>query len=170
MCGAAWPQESLQPVTFRPYAPARIDIRVSEFSGQPVPRYASLRYDEVNGRHGPGEEYPVDWTYRRRGLPVVVVRESREWWKVRDPSGDEVWVNVRMLAGERTVIAQEAGAMMRRADPEAPETATFEAGAVMALRNCEDGWCRVEAAGREGYVLQRLLWGAADLPSAGANR
>jgi SH3-like domain-containing protein len=170
ICGAAGaqeaPGETLQPVTFRPYTPKGIEIRVSEFSGQPVPRYASLRYDEVNGRHGPAPDQPVDWTYRRRGLPVIIVKETREWRKVRDPSGDEVWVHVRTLAGERTVMTTGPGAVLRRGKPDAQEVATFDAGAVMALRGCDQGWCKVEAGGREGFVMERLLWGAADLPGA----
>ena len=35
-------------------------------SGQPLPRFVSLRAGEVNMRSGPGVQYPVDWVYRRR--------------------------------------------------------------------------------------------------------
>src|SRR5579871_2902585 len=82
------------------YAGSGGDVRISDFSGQPVPRYASLKSDKVNGRSGPSSDYPVEWTYQRLGLPVVVVRESQDWRKIRDPQGDEVWVKKSLLAAE----------------------------------------------------------------------
>ena len=39
-------------------------------SGLPLPRFVSLKSGEVNLRTGPGKRYPIDWIYRRRGLPV----------------------------------------------------------------------------------------------------
>ena len=35
-----------------------------------MPYWASLRYGEVRMRVGPSEEYPVEWVYKRKGLPV----------------------------------------------------------------------------------------------------
>src|SRR5262249_28607550 len=60
------------------YAGSGGDVRISDFSGLPVPRYASLKSEKVNGRSGPSTDYPVEWTYQRLGLPVVIVRESQD--------------------------------------------------------------------------------------------
>jgi SH3-like domain-containing protein len=166
ICGSAWGQSIPQPASFAPYKPpAGIEIRISEYSGQPVPRYASLRYDKVNGRHNPDDKAAIDWTYTRRGLPVVVVRESNEWWRIRDPEGSETWIKSSQLAGNRTVVATAAGSVLKKADPGAPEQATFVAGSVLQLKSCVDGWCQVEAEGRAGYALEKLFWGVAALPS-----
>lgn len=154
----------LQQASFRAYAaPGQQEIRVSEFSGLPVPRYASLRYDKVNGRSGPGSEYPVSWTYERLGLPVIIVRESEEWRKVRDPQGDEVWVLRNMLAGQRTAVATAMGAVRKEPQTWAPTVARYRIGAVLRLGECADGWCRVEARGLKGWAPQTELWGAAEL-------
>jgi SH3-like domain-containing protein len=167
--GAALPasaQEALAPGSFKAYAAEGVEVRVSDFSGLPVPRYSSLRYDEVNGRAGPSRDYPVQWTYERAGLPVIIVRESQDWRKIRDPMGDEVWVNKSQLAGERTVITVEASAIRRAADSKSEHVARFEAGAILQLAECRSAWCRVEAEGRKGWVLRSELWGADALPSA----
>jgi SH3-like domain-containing protein len=173
MCGAAWAQATPPatpgatplPASFAPYRPpAGIEIRSGE-SGLPVPRYASLRYDKVNGRHNPDDKAPIDWTYTRRGLPVIVVKESLDWWRIRDPQGEETWIKSSQLAGNRTAVATSAGAVLKRAAPDSPEQATFVIGSVLQLKACADGWCRVEAESREGYVLERLLWGASSLPA-----
>jgi SH3-like domain-containing protein len=166
ICGSAAGQAQPLPAGFAPYRPpAGMDIRISEYSGQPVPRYASLRYDKVNGRHNPDDKAAIDWTYTRRGLPVIVVRESNEWWRIRDPEGSETWIRSSQLAGNRTVVATAPGAILKKAEPGAAEQATFVAGSVLQLKSCVDGWCRVEAEGRAGYALERLFWGVAALPA-----
>ncbi len=35
-----------------------------------VPYWATLRAEVVNMRVGPSEAYPIEWVYRRQGLPV----------------------------------------------------------------------------------------------------
>jgi len=165
ICGAAaYAQEAqeskLTPGSFKAYAAEGVEARVSNFSGMPVPRYSSLRYDKVNGRAGPSRDYPVEWTYERLGLPVVVVRESEDWRKIRDPMGDEVWVNKSQLAAERTTITTDGGFIRRSPDARTGTVAHFAAGAVMSLGECRTGWCSVEAEGRKGYALQSQLWGA----------
>ena len=159
-------QEPLVPGSFKAYAADGVEARVSDFSGLPVPRYSSLRYDEVNGRAGPSRDYPVQWTYERAGLPVIIVRESQDWRKIRDPMGDEVWVNKSQLAGERTVITVEPGGIRRIADSKSDLIARFETGAILQLSDCRGAWCRVEAESRKGWVLRTELWGADILPPA----
>lgn len=154
--------------SFRAYAPEGVEPRVSDFSGLPVPRYSSLRYDKVYGRSGPSRDYPVEWTYERAGLPVVVVRESRDWRKVRDPQGDEVWIKNTQLSGERTAMTMSAGAIRRRPEERSPIVADFRSGGVVALGECQHGWCRVEAEGLKGWVRRDQLWGADDMDAAPA--
>ena len=56
-------------------------------SGLPVPRYVTLKFDQVNARAGPGDDYPARWVYRVPDLPVQVVAETADWRKVCDPEG-----------------------------------------------------------------------------------
>jgi len=53
-------------------------------SGLPIPRFVSLRSNEVNLRTGPGLTYPIDWIYKRDGMPVEVIQEFDTWRKIRD--------------------------------------------------------------------------------------
>jgi len=161
--GAA--QERLDPGSFRAFAAEGSAPRLSDFSGLPVPRYASLRYGEVNGRAGPSFDYPVAWSYRREGLPVVIVRESQEWRKIRDPQGDEVWVHRRMLAEDRTVITTDSGRLRRSAGARGVALAAFEAGVVARLVRCEAGWCEIRTEEVSGWTEASLLWGAFDIPA-----
>lgn len=166
---AANAQEALTPGSFKAFAAEGVEARVSDFSGQPVPRYASLKFDQVNGRAGPSMDYPIRWTYERAGLPVIVIRESKDWRMVRDPVGDEVWINHSQLAGERTAITMDAGVIHRDPRTDAGLVARFSAGAVVSLGDCGNLWCRVEAEGRKGWVKRAHLWGADPLPKTPGN-
>ena len=153
-------QETLAPGSFKAFAADGMEARVSDFSGQTVPRYASLRYTEVNGRAGPSPDYPVRWTYERAGLPVVVIRESKDWRMIRDPMGDEVWINQSQLAAKRTAITTNSGVIYREPRTDAAKVARFGPGAVVSLGDCGQVWCRVEGDGRKGWVGKTDLWGA----------
>jgi len=153
--------------SFQAFATNGAESRVSDFSGLPVPRYSSLKYAEVNGRAGPSLDYPVQWNYARAGLPVVIVRESQDWRKIRDPQGDEAWVHRRVLGSARTAMTTDAGSIRRQPDVRSGVVARYDAGAVVTFGGCEDAWCRVEADGRKGWAPRTQLWGADDLPESG---
>lgn len=162
----AFAQEALTPGSFKAFAAEGVEARVSDFSGQPVPRYASLKYDAVNGRAGPSTDYPVRWNYERAGLPVIVIRESKDWRMIRDPMGDEVWINQSQLGGQRTAITTDTGMVYRDPRLDSAKVAKFSAGAVVSLGDCGNAWCRVTAEGRKGWVKRAHLWGADPLPAA----
>jgi len=88
---------------------------------------------KVNGRAGPSPDYPVRWNYERAGLPVIIVRESKDWRMVRDPMGDEVWINQSQLAQRRTAITTDTGSIYREPRTDAGKVARFVAGAVVVL-------------------------------------
>ena len=67
-------------------APAQAAPRQTP-SGQPVPRYVSLKFDKVYARAGPGEDHRLLWVYEAKGLPVQVIAENIEWRRICDPDG-----------------------------------------------------------------------------------
>jgi SH3-like domain-containing protein len=70
-------------------------------NGLPVPRFVSLRSNEVNMRIGPGTRYSINWVYHREGLPVEILQEFDQWREIRDSEGTRGWVHKQMLQGKR---------------------------------------------------------------------
>lgn len=130
-------------------------------SGLPVPRFASFRADEVNLRTGPGIQYPIDWVYRRQKLPVEVVAEYKTWRKIRDHEGAQGWVHQSMLAGLRTALVTGKVRVVRaEPDVKGKAVARVEAGVIGLLQECpEGGWCKVDFAGRGGWLRRVDFWG-----------
>lgn len=129
------------------------------FSGLPVPRFVSLRFDEAAGRAGPSADHPIAWMYQRAGLPVQVVAETPDWRKVRDPGGEEVWMHRRLLSGRRAVHAIQPADMLARPEADSALIARIETGALLWLERCRAGWCRLEADERRGWAPAAAFWG-----------
>ena len=134
----------------------------TQSTGLPLPRFVSLRAGEVNMRTGPGVQYPVEWVYRRRQLPMEVIAEYGTWRKVRDWQGTQGWIHQSMLTGKRTfVITSTVRNLRRKPDANSSTEARAEAGAVGEIKSCSkgEGWCQVEI-GRYGGWLRRVdFWG-----------
>ena len=73
-------------------------------TGLPLPRFVALRTDDVNLRAGPGTRYPIEWVYKRRELPVEILREFEVWRLVQDADGIKGWVHQATLTGRRSFI------------------------------------------------------------------
>ncbi len=125
-----------------------------------LPRFAALRSSEVNLRAGPGVQYPVEWVFLRRSLPIEITAEYGHWRKVRDVDGSEGWVHKSLLTGRRSILVIGAVRTLRR-DPDGASAtvARAEAGVVGSLLACADGWCQIEIEGRKGWLPAAQLWG-----------
>jgi SH3-like domain-containing protein len=131
-----------------------------------VPYWASLRYDEVRMRVGPSEEYPIAWVFKRKGLPVKVVRVHEAWRLVEDPEGDRGWIARSQLDPERGVMVTGRALAEVRAEASASSALRWRAqpGVVARLKGCRAEWCEVDIAGRKGWIARARLWGVEDLP------
>lgn len=129
-----------------------------------VPYWATLRADEVNMRVGPSENFPIEWVYRRQGLPVKVVRVMQGWRLVEDPDGESGWIVARLLNPALGAIVTGEGLAEMRADsePDARLLWRLEPGVVGSLGKCVSGWCRFSVGRRSGWVPQDRLWGAGE--------
>jgi len=133
-------------------------------SGMAVPRYVSLKFDKVNARAGPGDDYKLLWVYKVRGLPLQVVAETSEWRRVCDPEGALAWVHKRVTDGRRTTMnmAAQPVALMRRPKDDAKPDAFLNPKALATLDRCGKGWCKVKADRASGWVREGALWGTTD--------
>ncbi len=141
-------------------------------SGQPVPRWLSLKSDEVRARFGPGLDYRILWQYQVSGLPVQVVAETTEWRKICDPEGGVAWVHRSVVSSRRSAFNASDAEIPIRSGPSAtaPLRARLSAHALVALEDCEDGWCEVRARRMRGFVRQQDIFGAQERPLCNAAR
>lgn len=133
-----------------------------ETSGLPLPRFVSLRSDEVNLRTGPGVRYPIDWIYARKDLPVEVIAEFEAWRKIRDWQGTEGWVHQSMLSGRRMMVVLGGDHALRASDADSAESvAVLESGVLGRVLQCPRNrdFCRVEINQLQGWLRREEIWG-----------
>ena len=133
-----------------------------EASGLPLPRFVSLRSDEVNLRAGPGQRYPIDWIYARRDLPVEVIAEFEAWRKIRDWQGTEGWVHQSMLSGRRMMVVIGNQRTLRASDSDSADALALVAPGVLGrLLQCPRNrdFCRVEVNQIQGWFKRDEIWG-----------
>lgn len=135
---------------------------VEGLSGLPIPRYVSLSSGQANLRTGPGDRYPVNWVYQRKGLPLKVIKEYGIWREVEDPDGDKGWLHRAMISGQRTGMIRNGVQPLRaRPDDNARIVWRAEPGVVGAITDCTNNWCRLTVGNRSGYVRYEGIWGLA---------
>lgn len=126
----------------------------------PLPRFASLRSNKVNSHVGPGNNYPIEWTYVRQGLPVEITAEFDTWRQIRDSQGTQVWVHKSLLSGRRNAVIQEKRRKLLKApEKDAPVVAYVEPGVIGKLIECKKNWCYIQAKGYGGWLSRKFIWG-----------
>ena len=131
-------------------------------SGLPLPRFVSLRADKAKMRTGPGVQYPEDWVYVRRGLPLEIIAEHHTWRKVRDWQGTQGWMHQSLLSGERALmIVGETHDLHQKPEEASLPIVRAEVGVIGRLLACPkgSGWCRVEIDGFKGWLKRTEFWG-----------
>ena len=129
-----------------------------------TPYWATIDVTEANMRVGPSQEYRIDWVYKRKGLPVRVLRKREGWRLVEDPAGDKGWIVARMLSRSRgAIVTGEEPAAMRESESVGSALKwKLEPGVVGKLGDCADNWCEFSVGKRSGYVEANRLWGAGE--------
>jgi len=144
-------------------APPPLPPDVGPNSGLKLPRYAALKSDEVNMRSGPGERYPVLWTYQRRDLPVKIEHEFDIWRQVEDMDGIKGWMQEGFLVGHRSFVTVGSEDHVLRSDAAdtADPVAILKPGVVGRIRACEAGkdWCQVQVQDYRGWLKRSDVWG-----------
>jgi SH3-like domain-containing protein len=152
-------------IAFACSAPLRGDERgVPLKTGFPLPRFVSLKADEVNARVGPGGEYQIAWVFRRAGLPVEVLEEYYTWRQVRDSDGGTGWVAAPLTSARRTAVVApwaKNGPLFQLASSRggSATVARIEAGAIVDIVQCDGEACEVYAGKQKGWLEQKTLWG-----------
>jgi SH3-like domain-containing protein len=131
-------------------------------SNLPVPRFVSLRTDQVNFRAGPGFQYPVTWVYQRDGLPVEIIGEFDVWRQVIAPDGGTGWVHMATIRARRSFIITSPKAALRDSpDASAAPVALLDFGVSGVLLSCDaTDWCKASAGAETGYLAREDFWGA----------
>lgn len=128
------------------------------------PYWASIASGEAMMRAGPGRNYPGIWLYKRRDLPIRVIKTYPNWRLIEDPDGTRGWMLVSLLSDRRTAIVKpgEPRQIHERPDPSSRVAYLAEHGVVGRIEQCANDWCRIKIGSREGHIRISDIWGIGD--------
>lgn len=128
------------------------------------PYWASIASGEAMMRAGPGRNYPGIWLYKRRDLPIRVVKTFPNWRMIEDPDGTRGWMLVSLLSDRRTAIVKPGQVRSIHIRPEDASRVRYnvEPGVVGRIEKCRDRWCHISVGKREGYIRVADIWGVGE--------
>jgi SH3-like domain-containing protein len=127
-----------------------------------LPRFATLRSNDIKMRVGPGSEYPVSWLLRRQGLPVKIVAEYDTWRQIECWDKTTGWVHQNMLSGKRALIViKDACALLDGSGRDAKPKAKLKLHSLLLFKDpkCDGSRCYVKIQGEKGWVNKKDIWG-----------
>lgn len=128
---------------------------------RPVPYWASIQSGEAMMRTGPARTYPGVWLYKRRDLPVRVLKRHENWRLIQDSEGTRGWMLRTMLSDTRTALVKGSAPRPVRATAQDGSRVRYfaEPGTVGRVDECSAGWCHIRFGNREGHIKVADLWG-----------
>lgn len=133
----------------------------------PVPRFVTVKFNEVNVRVGPDKNFPATWVFVRAKEPVEIVAEHEQWRKILDIEGEGGWVHSNALSGKRSVIVNAKQEIHLFSGSEASDNqiiAHLKPNLRCELLKCQKELCKITCKGSAnkaitGWALRKYLWG-----------
>lgn len=126
-----------------------------------LPRFVTIKSNQVNARTGPGTTHPVEWVFVSKGEPVKIIAEFEQWRKVEDVEGKGGWVHSSVLSPKRSVVmvANNIQKIYANADVTSRVVAKLEPQIRCLLDQCKKSWCKVKCEGYKGWINSSFIWG-----------
>jgi SH3-like domain-containing protein len=124
--------------------------------------FASLRSSETNVRSGPGQNYPIKFTYNLKAIPIHVINEYDNWSEIEDYEKQTGWISQSLLTKKRTVmvrIVKDFTDMHSKSNHKSRIIYHLENNVVADYLGCAKEWCEIKVNNKKGWVLKIDLFG-----------
>jgi SH3-like domain-containing protein len=138
---------------------------------QEVNYFASTRAGETNVRAGPGQNYPIKFTFKIRALPVRVISEYDNWNEIEDFEGQNGWVTQSLLTKKRTLLVRTTKSFVNMQSKDSEKSRVIfhlENNVIGDYLKCSEDWCGIKVNGKKGWVKKADLLGYDDTLYAAA--
>ena len=125
--------------------------------------FKSIKSDNANMRVGPGKRFEILWNFKKKGLPVKILKKFEQWYEVETPDGSRGWMWNKLLSNkQKTVIFNKNEDIYKKSSLESDIVAHVSKNAILKLHFCKNDWCKVESKKYKviGYVRTNNIWGA----------
>ena len=122
--------------------------------------FRTLRYDLVNLRQGPGNDYPIKIFYKKKFLPVLVQDRSDNFRIIKDHENNSGWIHVSQLSKKKAAIVMGKDLIMfKKPTIFSNPIVILKEGRLVKINKCRETWCKVSSDDFKGWVKNENLWG-----------
>lgn len=149
-----------------------ISVSSAAFAAKQVEQtnyFASLRSAETNVRAGPGQNYPVKFSYKLKGIPVRVISEYDNWNEIEDYEKQSGWVSQSLLTKKRTLLVRTTKSfinMHSKNNEKSRIVFRLENNVIGDYQKCLEDWCGIKINNKKGWVKKSDLFGWSDEETA----
>ena len=127
--------------------------------------FSSLRSAETNVRAGPGQHYPIKFTFKAKAVPVRVINEYDNWCEIEDYEGQSGWVSQNLLTKKRMLLVRTSKPfidMYAKNNEKSRVVFHLENNVTGEYLKCVDNWCAIKVSDKKGWVKKNEVFGDED--------
>ena len=134
---------------------------IGQVTGYKIPRFVSLKSDEVNLRIGSSTNYPIILKYVTKNMPIEITDEYERWRKIRDKDGNEGWIRKDLLKGDRftIIIKNNKSKINMFSKPNGVPIGEIGELNIARIKVCLEKWCKIKFDNHKGWMNKKNLWG-----------
>jgi len=138
--------------------------KTGSVTGLDIPRFVSLKSNDVNLRVGPSTNYPIRLKYITQNLPVEIIDEFDVWRQARDHNGTIGWLHKSLIKGERYILTgyKNKKEINLYNIPNGKIIGVIKKNNILDLKMCIIDWCKVSQNKIKGWLLKKNIWGVHD--------
>jgi len=121
--------------------------------------YKILKYNEVNVRYGPGKDYPINFIYKKKNLPVKVIDEKENYRRIIDFKNNSGWIHTSQLKEGKAFILLEDQILFTKPTKYSKPILKIEKGRLLVVKKCKKIWCSVKTENYTGWIKNENVWG-----------
>ena len=116
--------------------------------------WGSLKYNKTYLRTGPSKDNKVIWVYKKKGLPIKVIRKKDDWFLILLPENQKGWISSSQFSKKRTALIKdrisETEKIIKNKKPldirdiDNNLVAYIHNGVIVKLLGCRNSICEVE--------------------------
>ena len=122
--------------------------------------FLSLKKNKVNVRYGPSFNSPVKFVYKKINLPIKQIDKKENWRRIIDLKNNSGWIHWSQLKPINSVIGLNTKILFRKPSNFSKPLAKIQAGRVLILQKCIDGWCKIKSDNFKGWIKTDNIWGS----------
>jgi len=134
--------------------------KTGSVTGLDIPRFVSLKSNDVNMRVGPSVNYPIKIKYIQKNIPVEIIKEFDVWRQVKDFKNNIGWLHKSLIQGDRYVLInldqKEIDIFSR---PNGYKIGLIKKNNILKLKKCLISWCYINNSNLSGWINKEEIWG-----------